>query len=304
MNIGFIGLGTMGKPMAQNLQKAGYSLKVFNRNIEKSREFQGAPDVAVLASPYEVALQSDIIFTMLTDDAAVEEVYLGEQGIAAACQKQFEHNGKRPGIVVDCSTVYPDTSLHIARRLETYGVQMLEAPVAGSEPQAKAGALTFIVGGAKEPFEVCLPLFEVMGKKALHLGPLGSGSQAKLANNAIAAINMAAVAEGLTVVQKAGGDPALFLEVLASGGARSGAAENKGPKMLKRDFSPQFMAQLMHKDLKLAARLAESLQATTPMLAMAKQLFQTVCNSGFEAEDTSAIIKCYEQWSKMKVEGK
>ncbi|MFH5185829.1 NAD(P)-dependent oxidoreductase [Paenibacillus sp. TAB 01] len=297
-NIAFIGLGTMGKPMALNLHKAGYSLVVYNRNPERAREFEGLASVQLASSPAEAARKADIVFTMLTDDTAVESVYLGEEGILSVCR---ETSGPRPRIVVDCSTIYPVTSQSLAKQLASLGVDMLDAPVTGSEPQAIEGVLTFIVGGKREAYEACVPLFDAMGKKAVYMGESGAGANAKLANNMLVAANLASLAESLMMVQRSGGDPELFLEVLAGGGGRSGMAEMKGPKILGRDFSAQFMTQLMFKDLKLAGRLAESLQVPVPMQASVQQIFQIACNSGWGAEDMSAIAKCYEAWTSTKI---
>lgn len=294
LKLAFIGLGTMGKPMALNLHKAGYPITVYNRNRDKTKDFEGLPSVRIAASPAEAAQQADIVFTMLTDDRAVEEVYLGEQGIVSACASSA---GSKPRIVVDCSTIYTETSQKLAQALAAYGVEMLDAPVTGSEPQAIEGNLTFIVGGKSEIFDQCAPFFDIMGKKAVYMGGSGAGSNTKLANNMLVAANLLALAESLVMIQKAGGDPERFLEVLAGGGGRSGMAEMKGPKMLSRDFSAQFMTQLMHKDLKLANRLAESLQVPVPVLSSVKQVFQTACNSGWGGEDMSAVIKCYEEWT-------
>ena len=298
MIIGFIGLGTMGKPMAANLHKAGYSLVVYNRNPQRTQGWNKDEKIQVAGSPAEVAGRADVVFTMLTDDAAVEEVYFGSQGIVAGIESG---SGSKPDIIVDSSTIYPATSLKLANRLAELGVDLLDAPVTGSEPQAVEGVLTFIVGGKRERYDVCKPLFDVMGKKAVYMGESGAGATAKLANNALVAANLSALAESLAMIQKSGGDPELFLDVLAGGGGRSGMAEMKGPKIVSRDFSPQFMTQLMHKDLKLAERLAESLQLPVPVLASVKQIFQMACNGGWGAEDMSAVAKVYEQWIETEI---
>ncbi|MCU6791276.1 NAD(P)-dependent oxidoreductase [Paenibacillus sp. WQ 127069] len=291
MNIAFVGLGTMGRHMAVNLLKAGYKLSVYNRDRRKTEGLD--PSVRVVDSPGEAAQGADIVITMISDDRAVKEVYLGEGGIVPALQQQ-------PGArtLIDCSTISPDTSLELAAHLSAIGVQMLDAPVTGSEPQAKEAQLTFIVGGDRELFESCLPLFNAMGKKAVHMGAQGTGSQTKLANNALVAITLAGLSESISLVRQAGIDPALFLEVVAGGGARSGMAEMKGPKMLSGDFSPQFMTRLMLKDLKLARGLAESFELPVPALSAVKELFQVACNDGYGDEDMSAIVKCYEDWGK------
>jgi 3-hydroxyisobutyrate dehydrogenase-like beta-hydroxyacid dehydrogenase len=292
VDIAFVGLGTMGRHMAVNLLKAGYKLTVYNRDRRKTEGL--GPSVRVVNSPGEAAQGAGIVITMISDDRAVKEVYLGEGGIVPALQQQ---SGART--IIDCSTISPETSLKLAARLSGIGVQMLDAPVTGSEPQAKEAQLTFIVGGDKELFESCLPLFTAMGKKAVHMGAQGTGSQTKLANNALVAITLAGLSESISLVRRAGIDPALFLEVVAGGGARSGMAEIKGPKMLSGDFSPQFMTRLMLKDLKLARGLAEAFEIPVPALAAVKELFQIACNDGYGDEDMSAIIKCYEDWGKM-----
>jgi 3-hydroxyisobutyrate dehydrogenase-like beta-hydroxyacid dehydrogenase len=290
VDIGFIGLGTMGRHMAENLLKAGHKLTVYNRDRRKTEGLDSSVHIA--DSITEAAQRSEIVITMLTDDHAVKEVYLGSEGIAAALQRQ----GAR--LVIDCSTISPNTTLEVAAQLATIGVKMLDAPVTGSEPQAKEAQLTFIVGGELELYEQCRPLFAAMGKKAVHMGAQGTGSQTKLANNTLVAINLIGLSESISLVRKAGIDPALFLEVVAGGGARSGMAEMKGPKMLSGDYSPQFMTRLMLKDLKLASGLAESFGIPMPALSAVKELFQIACNEGYGDDDMSAVAKCYEQWGQ------
>jgi len=291
MNIGFIGLGTMGQPMASNLLRAGYELVVYNRNRTKAEEL--GLGVQIADSPGDVVRRTTVVITMLSDDHAVKEIYSGAEGIIPSLQQ-----GGGARIVMDCSTISPQTSMELARKLEELGVDMLDAPVTGSKPQAIEGILTFIVGGKKEIFEQCGPIFEAMGKKAVYMGDSGSGSKTKLANNALVASNLIALSENIALVKKCGLDPALFLEVIAGGGARSGMAEMKGPKILNRDFSPQFMTQLMLKDLKLATQLADSIQVPMPALGVAKQIFQIACNEGAGSEDMSAVVKSFEQWAQ------
>ena len=292
MKIGFIGLGTMGLPMAHHLLKNGYELIIYNRTKEKMSvlEEKGA---MIANSPKEVASQSEIVFTMLTADAAVEEVILGEDGII---------DGAYPGlIVIDSSTIAPTTSKKVAEELSRHDVEMLDAPVTGSEPQAIEGTLTFMVGGKKEIFEKCMELFLVMGKKAYYMGENGQGSYMKLANNSMAAINLLAFSEALTMATKAGIDPEIFAKVVSGGGARSGMAENKAEKVINRDFHPHFMAQLLHKDLGLASDVAKELEISTPVLALGKEIFQMAKAKGYGAEDMSAVMKCYEEWAGITV---
>jgi 3-hydroxyisobutyrate dehydrogenase-like beta-hydroxyacid dehydrogenase len=293
MRVGFIGLGTMGHPMAHNLLKNGYEVIIFNRTREKMNVLK-EEGATIANSPKEVAAGSEIVFTMLTADDAVEEVILGENGILS---------GAYPGlIVVDSSTISPSTSKKVAEELIKHDVEMLDAPVTGSEPQAIEGILTFMVGGKKETFKKCLPLFAVMGQNAYYMGEHGKGSYTKLANNTMAAINLLSFSEGITMATKAGIDPEVFVKVVAGGGARSGMVENKAAKVINRDFTPHFMTQLIHKDLGLASNVAKELEISTPVLGLVKEIFQIAKAKGYGSEDMSAVIKCYEEWAGITVE--
>ncbi|MFE5321956.1 NAD(P)-dependent oxidoreductase [Paenibacillus sp. NPDC056579] len=297
MNIGFIGLGTMGKPMAGHLAKAGHTLYIYNRTPGKTNDWNDPSSVVVVSSPAEAAAKSELLFTMLSDDRAVEQVYFGDNGILSGCQT----SGELPlRLVVDCSTIDPNVSIRTAEALEKLGIDKLDAPVTGSKPQAEQGILTFIVGGKREVFERTEPILLLMGKKAVYMGGHGAGSIAKLANNMMVATHLVALSESLAMLRKAGLDPAAFLDVVAGGGARSGMAEMKGPKILENDYSPQFMTALMHKDLGLAAKLSDSLSLPVPVAAVVKQLYQTACNNGLGEEDMSAIFKYYEQSANLK----
>ena len=290
--IGFIGLGTMGLPMAGHLLKAGYQLMVYNRTVAKTASLkeQGAE---VADSPAKMAGTCDVVITMLTADAAVEEVLFGRDGVNA---------GAQPGlIVIDSSTISPETSKQAAKHLEERGINMLDAPVTGSEPQAVEGILTFMVGGSKKTYEKCRSLFAVMGKQSFYMGESGAGSYTKLANNTMGAINLVAFSEAVTMAVKAGIDPALFVQVVSGGGARSGMMTNKADKVMDRDFSPHFMTDLIHKDLGLAAEMAGELKLPAPALALVRELFQAARAKGLGEEDMSAVIKCYEDWAGVEV---
>ncbi|WP_338786238.1 NAD(P)-dependent oxidoreductase [Metabacillus sp. FJAT-53654] len=290
--IGFIGLGTMGLPMAGHLLNNDYEVIAYNRTRNKadSLEKQGA---IIASSPEEVAKKSEIVFTMLTADHAVEEVILGEKGIIKGA-----HAGL---IVVDSSTISPNTSKKVAENLLNEGIEMLDAPVTGSEPQAIEGILTFMVGGKKEIYEKCEPLFYVMGKQAYYMGENGLGSYTKLANNTMGAINLLSFSEAITMAAKSGVDPELFIKVVSGGGARSGMMDNKGPKVLNRDFSPHFMTDLIYKDLGLAADVAKELELPTPVLSLVKEMFQMARAKGYGGEDMSAVIKLYEELAGIEV---
>jgi len=294
-SVGFIGLGTMGEPMAANLLKHGYAVTVYNRTIEKTEQLvrRGAETAP---TPAETARSVDVLITMVSNDAALQEVYYGTNGIFAGIQ---------PGLtVIDCSTVSPNLSRKLARDLGDHFVAFLDAPVTGSKPAAIDGTLVFMVGGSEEILEEHTELLLAMGRKIIHLGPNGSGSVAKLAHNTIVGINNAALAEGFAIAAKAGIDPEPFLELVLSGGAQSKAAELKGRKIIEHDFSNQFSLALMLKDLKLSSTLAGDLQVSTPMLEAAKSVFQTGIGKGYGDLDMSAVVQCYEDWMNAKVERK
>ncbi|UOF89944.1 NAD(P)-dependent oxidoreductase [Fodinisporobacter ferrooxydans] len=291
--IGFIGLGIMGEPMAVNLLNAGYELSVYNRTRAKAEELvkKGANRCDF---PADVARQSEVVFTMLTADTAVEEVVFGNRGILEGASAGL--------IVIDCSTISPNTSQKIYEALGKIGVDMLDAPVTGSKPQATEGNLTFMVGGKKEVYETCLPLFETMGKAAYYMGESGAGSYTKLANNTMGAINLLSLVEGMMIATKAGVDPELFVKVVSGGGARSGMTDNKSPKIINRDFQPDFATALMYKDMKLATQLAEQLNIPVPVLSTVKQLLQMATANGYGFEDVSSVVKCYEEWADIVVQ--
>ncbi|WP_338043686.1 NAD(P)-binding domain-containing protein [Paenibacillus hamazuiensis] len=290
--IGFIGLGTMGSPMAANLLDKGYNVIVYNRTREKADELarRGA-DVA--DSPAEVARQADVVFTMLSNDQALLETFHGENGIM---------HGLRPGTtVIDCSTVSPETSRKLHEELAAHFCDFLDAPVAGSKPAAESGALSFMVGGSREVLDEHKAILEAMGKLVVHMGPAGSGSTAKLANNTIVAINTLGLIEGMSMAAKAGIDPEAFLKVLLSGGASSRMAELKGERILDRDFSTQFALELMLKDLLLAGDLTARHQLPSPLLKAATGIFQMGLSRGLGAQDLSAIAMCYEDWMHAQI---
>ncbi len=290
--IGFIGLGTMGLPMAKRLIEAGYQLTVFNRTLEKAKELESL-GAQIATSPEEVARQSQVVFTMLTADQAVEDIILGARGITTGASEGT--------IVIDCSTISPITSKRMAEALKKAGVEMLDAPVTGSEPHAIQGTLSFLVGGSQEVFTSCEPLFNVLGKKSSYLGASGSGSYAKLAHNAMAAINLLSLAEGMVMVTKAGIDPELFVQAIGGGGAKSNMMDMKIPKILDRDFRAHFATNLMHKDLRLALELANELKIPVPVLSTVKEMLQMAITQGHGDEDMCSVIKTYEEWSGIEV---
>ena len=286
--IGFVGLGIMGFSMAENLMKAGYELCVFARSDGKARllEERGA---ARSPTPADLAARSDAVVVMVTADRDVEEIVLGENGLA---------EGARPGLVIlNGSTILPLTSKRMAETAAARGIHMLDCPVTGSAPQAREAKLGFMVGGDKEIFERCKPLFMAMGKAAYYLGESGSGSYAKLANNTMYAINLLSFVEAVSIVGKSGIDPELFLEIVGQGGARSAVSEAKLPKIISRDFSPAFSLAMMNKDAGLVGRLAAELGVATPVFDAVREAFGKALEKGWGDEDLCSVIKLYEESS-------
>jgi 3-hydroxyisobutyrate dehydrogenase len=286
-SIGFIGLGTMGAPMASNLLRAGYPVTVYNRTASKVAPLTEL-GATVAASPKEAAAGADVVITMVSNDDSIIEVYEGDNGVLA---------GIRSGTtVIDCSTISPALVQRLAKQIAALGSSFLDAPVTGSSPAAIDGTLVFMVGGSAETLAQVMDLFDTMGKKVLHMGDNGSGAVAKLAHNTIVGINNLALAEGFAIAAKSGLPADRFLELVQLGSAGSKAAELKGRKIIEHDFTNQFSLALMLKDLKLASSLTDGSGIPAPMLNLAKSLFQAGQTQGFGDEDLSSIVKVYEAW--------
>ncbi len=225
MKIGFIGLGIMGKPMSRNLLKAGYQLVVFNRSKGAVNELVAAGAKAA-ADPREVAQQAEIIITMLPNSPQVREVVLGDAGI-------IEGAGKG-SVVIDMSSIAPLVSREMAARLDEKGIEMLDAPVSGGEPKAIEGTLSVMVGGKKEIFDKCYPVLKTMASSVVLVGSAGAGNVAKLANQIIVALNIAAMSEALVLVAKAGVDPDLVYQAIRGGLAGSAVLDAKAPLIMDR----------------------------------------------------------------------
>ncbi|ALS29511.1 3-hydroxyisobutyrate dehydrogenase [Paenibacillus sp. 32O-W] len=293
-HIGFIGLGTMGAPMAANLLRKGYAVTVWNRTAAKADELVrlGARKAA---TPAEAARAADAVITMISNDAAIAEVYDGENGVLA---------GVREGAVIfDSSTISPELARRLAADARTRGAAFFDAPVTGSKPAAEDGTLVFMVGGDEATLRKHESILLAMGRKVLYMGESGSGAVAKLAHNAIVGINTVALVEGLAIAASGGINAAQFIELVQSGGAGSKMADLKGPKLLAEDYSVQFSLGLMLKDLRLASSLSDSLNVPTPMLEAAKSVMQTGQALGLGDLDLSAIAKSYEQWTGRKLNG-
>jgi len=290
--IGFIGLGIMGRPMARNLLKAGYHLTVWNRSQPGIDELarEGA---STAARPEDVARQSDIVITMVTDSADVEQVALGPGGII---------EGGRPGLVhVDMSTISPAVTRRIASSLAEKGIEMLDAPVSGGETGAQAGTLSIMVGGKEETLQRCRPVLEALGRTIVHCGPSGAGQTVKLCNQIVVALNNLAMCEALVFAAKAGVDTRRMLEAVGAGAASSWALLNLAPKILDRDFRPGFKVAHQQKDLRLALEAAEQQAVPLPGTSLVHQLFAAVEAEGLSAEGTQALVKALEKLAGAEV---
>jgi len=285
MNIGFIGLGIMGKPMAKNLLKADYALSVYDVNSEAVEELKKAGATAC-NSVAEVAKSSKIIITMLPDSPQVEEVLLGEKGVISHAQ---------PGsLVVDMSSIAPDSAIHVAKALKENKIRMIDAPVSGGEPKAIEGTLAIMVGGEQKDFDEVMPIFDVLGSSALLVGDIGSGNVCKLINQMIVGINIAALAEGLYLAEKAGTDPEKVFNAIKGGLAGSTVMNAKAPMMIEGNYTPGFKIDLHIKDITNALATAQSNTMPVPLTAMLMQIMQTVKLNGFGQNDHSALAKYYE----------
>jgi len=290
--IGFIGLGTMGAPMASNLLRGGFQVTVYNRTSSKCEPLvqEGAQTTP---TPRAAAEGKDVIITMISNDDSIREVFYGEDGVLSAL---------KPGaVVIDSSTISTGLVKEIAAAVTEHGGHFLDAPVTGSKPAAVDGTLVFMVGGSSEVIEAQRDIFDTLGKKLLHMGENGSGAAAKLAHNAMVGIHNVALAEGFSIAVKNGVPADKFLDLVQNGSAGSKQAELKGRKIIDNDFSNQFSLALMLKDLKLASSLSDSAGVPTPMLGLAKSLFQAGYTKGFGDEDLSAVVKCYEEWIGRKI---
>lgn len=288
--IGFIGLGIMGQPMCLNLLKKGYKVTAYNRTLSKLDAL--AEKGAVKAqSPKQVAAESDMIITIVTDSQDVQEVVLGKDGII--------ERAKPGSVVIDMSTISPAVTQNIAKQLSNKGVEMLDAPVSGGDVGAKAGTLAVMVGGKKEVLDRCLPVLNVMGKTITHVGGHGLGQTVKLCNQILVSVTNLAVCEALLLAKKAGVDSNVMIEATKNGAAGSWQLSNLGPKMAERDFSPGFMIDLQQKDLRLALERIRELSLSSPALALVNQLFSS-CQAHDEGQEgTQALIKSLERLTRL-----
>ena len=279
--VGFIGLGAMGAEMARNLQRAGYQLRVWNRNPERCAPF-AATGAVVCNTPAAVAEGAIAVISMVADDNATRAVMLGPDGVIS--------QGPAGLLVVDCSTNTPGMVRETAAAGAARGIACLDAPVSGSIAQASGRELVFMVGGETAAYERARPLFAAMGRLSRHMGPAGSGATIKLINNMLSGTTSAALAEMMSVAEAAGLDPEDSLAILGEGAAGSRLVRSKIPKMTNGDYRPQFQLELMEKDLRYFLALAQDLDQPAPIASLVRSQYQAARRADLGKLDVAAMF--------------
>ncbi len=293
-NLGFTGLGIMGKPMAGHLLAAGHTVHVYDV-VSKAVKEMASKGAVACGSNKEVAQKSDIVFIMVPDTPDVEAVLFGKNGVA---------EGVRAGsIVVDMSSISPIATKGFAKKLDVLGVRMLDAPVSGGQVGAENATLSIMVGGQPELFEQIKPFFEIMGKNITHIGDNGAGQTCKVANQIVVALTIEAIGEALLFASKAGADPAKVREALLGGFAQSRILDLHGKRMIERTFQPGFRIRHQQKDLNNALQGARSLGLSLPGASIAQELYNAVAAQGGSDLDHSALVLALETLANHKVSG-
>jgi 3-hydroxyisobutyrate dehydrogenase-like beta-hydroxyacid dehydrogenase len=280
--VAFCGLGIMGGPMAANLARAGFELSVWTRTAGKAERFAAEHGTSAGSTPAEAAAGADALITMVPDSPEVESTLFGPDGAAGALGSG--------ALAIDMSTIAPSAAKAIGERLAEGGIEFLEAPVSGSRPKAEDGTLTIMAGGEPGPFERALPLFEAMGERIVHVGPRGHGQLAKLLTNTMGAVNAAALAEAVRVVERAGIDPERFLEVAGGSAGASTVLTLKGRPMFDDSFEPLFKLEHMLKDVRHCLEEARALGVELRLGAVAEALYARAAEEGHREDDFAAVI--------------
>jgi 2-hydroxy-3-oxopropionate reductase len=293
--VGFIGLGNMGKPMAKNLLKAGFPLTVYNRTKSKTTEL-GEMGAKIAASPKEVAENSDVVVSCVTDSASVEAITLGPDGIIEGARKGLTY--------IDCSTISPVATKKIAETLVGKGVKMLDAPISGGVKGAIEGTLAIMVGGEKKVFEESMDVFQGMGKNIVYIGETGMGQVCKACNQMIAAGTLAGISEAFVLGTKAGIDPELMHSVLGKGVNRSWYMENVTPEIIKRNFKAGFSLANFYKDLGIALSAGKSIGTPLMVVSLIHEIMGSLMTEGLGPDDCRSFVKFYEKLAKTEVKTK
>ena len=292
MKIGFIGLGIMGKPMSKNLVKAGHELLINDRNKETLEELK-ALGAEVCSTNKEIAEKCDVVITMLPNSPNVKDVVFGENGLIEGA-----HEGLT---LIDMSSIAPLASREIGAALLEKGVEMLDAPVSGGEPKAIDGTISVMVGGKQEVFDKYLDLMKAMAGSVVRVGEIGAGNIAKLCNQTIVAINIAAVSEALVLAQKAGVSPELVYNAIRGGLAGSTVLDAKAPLIMDRKFDPGFRINLHIKDLNNVIETSHGVGVPLPLTTAVREIMEFLKVDGHEMEDHSSIVKYYEKLANTEV---
>jgi len=280
--VAILGLGTMGSGMAVNLLKAGFSVRVYNRTAAKAQALT-ATGAHFASTPAEASRGASVIISMLADDAASREVWLGENGALAAAT-----NG---AILIESSTVSPTWVAELATLAQEHGVDLLDAPVTGSRTQAEAGQLSFLVGGKDAVLERATPVLKAMSKEIIHLGPVGSGAKMKLINNFVCGVQVASLAEGLVWIERSGLDPEKALAVLKGGAPGSPLLGAISARMASQNYAVNFLLKLMTKDLRYAENEAAHCGVDLQTAEVARSLFENAISKGFGEQDMASVIE-------------
>lgn len=300
MNIGFIGLGIMGKPMAGNLIQGGHALFLHSRSGVPEELF--GRNGKVCSSPSEVAKNADIIFTMLPDTPDVERVLFGENGLVHGLPSDLNVRPSERKVVVDMSSISPVETRAFAARINQLGCDYVDAPVSGGDIGAKNATLTIMVGATETVFERVKPVLELLGKSITLIGSNGAGQTCKIANQIIVALTIEAVGEALLFASKAGADPVKVREALMGGFASSRVLEVHGERMIKRTFAPGFRVELHQKDLSLALSSARALGVSLPNTAATQELFNACVAHGGAKWDSSSVVRILEKLANYEIQ--
>lgn len=286
--IGFIGLGTMGAPMARQLLRAGHRMTVWARRPDAMAPLVSA-GASAGESPAQVASVSDVVITMVTDTPAVEEVVLGAQGIV--------RGARRGSVVVDHSTIAPGPTRRIAGELRHRGIEMLDAPVSGGSAAAESGTLAIMAGGIRDVFDRMTPLLRCYGGSLMHVGPNGAGQIAKACNQICTIVNQLAAAEAMLLAERSGVDPLVVKDVVMSGFGASRMLDLQAPKMIVRDFDGKIESRLHHKDIHIVLDLARALGIELPASAAAADVLDRLQQRGGARQDSAAIFNVLDKRS-------
>lgn len=295
MQLGFIGLGIMGMPMARHLLKAGHPLTVYSHTISKAQQL-GQEGAQVAASPADLGRNAELVFLCVGESSHSQEMNVGPKGLI---------EGLRPGsVVVDCSTISPSASRRMAEQYKEKGVHYLDAPCTGSKAGAEGGNLTFMIGGDREVFEKVREYFLPMGKKLVYVGNNGMGLHAKLSQNLVLALTYQGMCEGFVLAAKAGVPPELMYDIIQNSAAKAGIIEYKKNAVFSGKWDTNFSLKWMYKDISLMLESGRELGVPLPALAVVHELFGASIARGFGDDDYAAAITLIEDWAGAKVRAK